>query len=470
VVVADLGRKRRAEAGDLLVDGERVGLRLLRLGRPARVALDHTELVGRAGEAAAAEERRILHVAFTRAEERLILSGVAPMGEAWPRRGSTACPLSWIGPQLDEQLLARLAEEPELTLDQDAGHGRVRVAARLVAPETAPATLGLSAPPPPGAQLGLFAEPGGAAQVGSPSLGEAEATGDAAGLTGALTDPALGLDAPAAAWSASLPAAPVATLSYSSLTAHARCGYRFYLERVLGLPESEPPPVGEGDGLDPRARGSIAHLILERLEYADPVLPDAEAVQALGPRFDAEPTREEAEELLALLRGFLATAPLMDRLNAALRVRVEAGFTLPLPSPDAPLLSGYLDVLAEESDGTVLVVDWKSDRLHGADPETAMGEAYATQRAVYALAALATGAPAVEVVHAFLERPEELVVARFAPPDTPRLWERLLAGAAPLLARTYAVSPEPHVGLCSGCPGRGTLCSHPIELTERPDT
>ena len=32
------------------------------------------------------------------------------------------------------------------------------------------------------------------------------------------------------------PAPPVSTLSYSSLGEYARCGYRFYAERVLGLP------------------------------------------------------------------------------------------------------------------------------------------------------------------------------------------------------------------------------------------
>ena len=109
VVVADLGRKGRAEAGDLLVDGDRVGMRLLRLGRPPRTALAHATLVAEASAAAAAEERRVFHVAFTRAEQRLILSGVAPVGDAWPKRGTTAPPLSWIGPQLEEQLLARLS-------------------------------------------------------------------------------------------------------------------------------------------------------------------------------------------------------------------------------------------------------------------------------------------------------------------------------------------------------------------------
>ena len=285
-----------------------------------------------------------------------------------------------------------------------------------------------------------------------------------AGLTGALTDAAAGLDTPPAA-PVAVPS-PVATLSYSSLTAHARCGYRFYLERVLRLPESDPVAVVEQEGLDPRDRGSIAHLILERLDLAAPVLPTRDEVRALGRRFNADPTLEEADELLALLTGFLAASPLLARLRDARRIRVEAGFALALPSPESPLLNGYLDVLAEEADGTALVVDWKSDRLHGADPERSMGEAYGVQRAVYALAALGTGTPEVEVVHAFLERPDHPVTASFTQADVPELWAGLLAGAAPLLAGAFPVSPAPHLALCNGCPGRGTLCSQPVATTE----
>jgi len=37
------------------------------------------------------------------------------------------------------------------------------------------------------------------------------------------------------------PAPPVAALSYSSLGEYKRCGYRFYVERVLGLPAVDRP-------------------------------------------------------------------------------------------------------------------------------------------------------------------------------------------------------------------------------------
>jgi len=40
-----------------------------------------------------------------------------------------------------------------------------------------------------------------------------------------------------------------------------------------------------------------------------------------------------------------------------------------------------------------------------------------------------------------------------------------------MLAGEYPVTDNPHRGLCTDCPGRRSLCSHPEELTlrERPD-
>ena len=469
VVLADLGRKARAEAGDLLVDGDRVGLRLVRLGVKAGGALAHAELVARANRANAEEERRIMHVAFTRAQERLILSGAIPVGAEWPKAGTTACPLSWIGPRLDAGLLPRLPGEPALVLDRDEGYGRIHVAVRLVAPETAPETLGLAAPPPPGAQLGLFAGDQPPPSAEEDHAEEADAL-LAAGLTAALTDAAAGLDVPAPLPALTSAPPPVPTLSYSSLSDHSRCGYRFYLERVLRLAPTELPPallVQAAAGLDPRARGSIAHAALEELDLRAPVVPSAERLRAMGPRFDAEPTQVEAAEIAALLERFLAASPLLHRLRAARSVAVEAPFVLPLPSPDAPLLNGVLDVLAEEQDGGSLVVDYKTDRLGDADAAEVVAGSYATQQAVYALAVLASGAAAVEVAYAFLDRPESLVAERFTRADLPGLWERVLARARPVLEGSFPVSPAPHLGLCAGCPGRGGLCSHPLELTDR---
>ena len=88
-------------------------------------------------------------------------------------------------------------------------------------------------------------------------------------------------------------------------------------------------------------------------------------------------------------------------------------------------MTGVVDVLARASDGAVLVVDYKSDRLDGAEPADVVERDYATQRIVYALAVLREGAPSVEVAYAFLERPDAPVSATFTARDIPALAERL---------------------------------------------
>jgi ATP-dependent exoDNAse (exonuclease V) beta subunit len=76
-----------------------------------------------------------------------------------------------------------------------------------------------------------------------------------------------------------------------------------------------------------------------------------------------------------------------------------------------PLINGYLDVVAREPDGTLLVVDYKTDAVGDADLERLTERDYGAQRLAYALAGLAAGARTVEVAHCYLERSEELASA-----------------------------------------------------------
>ena len=97
------------------------------------------------------------------------------------------------------------------------------------------------------------------------------------------------------------------------------------------------------------------------------------------------------------------------------RVRPEAPFVLPL---GGTVLRGNIDLLAtpnggENGDGPI-VVDFKTDRVGSGGVEP-LGERYASQRAVYALAVAgeAGGGRAVRTAHVFLERPDEPVVEVF---------------------------------------------------------
>jgi ATP-dependent helicase/nuclease subunit A len=160
-----------------------------------------------------------------------------------------------------------------------------------------------------------------------------------------------------------------------------------------------------------------------------------------------------------LCDGAPACAQLRARLAAARQTRREHPFAFSL-EPGGPLLAGVLDVLASEHDGCALVVDYKTDRLaEGEDLRGRVEREYELQRHIYALALLRGGAPAVEVVHWFWQRPQEPVSARHCAGEREALERKLIARLHTARMRGFAVSSQPHRGLCDGCPGRGGLCS-----------
>jgi RecB family exonuclease len=268
---------------------------------------------------------------------------------------------------------------------------------------------------------------------------------------------------------------PPAALSYSSLTRYAHCPYRFHLERGLGLPEQEPPDhlrdaaAPAEPALDLRVRGTLVHELLEAVDLRAGRAPGegvgGEAVRALAAAHEVELTENDVADLRAMVAAFEGSA-LRERLAAARSVRRELAFAFALGG-DGPMLTGFVDVVAHEADGAALIVDYKSDRVGDADLEAIVEAGYGVQRRIYALAALRSGAPAVEVAHLFLERPAELAVARYEQADAEALDAELRVAAAGLLAGEYPVAAVPHRGLCATCPGRAGLCSYPPELTDR---
>jgi len=235
-------------------------------------------------------------------------------------------------------------------------------------------------------------------------------------------------------------------LSYTALGQYAKCPYRFYLERSLRLPPIRPPfppdvPAEAVSALDPRVRGVIAHRLLEQLDFARPEAPAPEAVLALAEESGAELAPEDVEDIRAIVAAFGAS-PLCARIAAAASVRREAGFSFPLDPAGGALVNGFVDVLVRGADRRVLVVDYKSDRLGDAEPEDVVARDYATQRIVYALAALRDGAPEVEVAYAFLERPDAPVSATFTSRDVPALAEQLTNLAEGVLEGRHPVAAE----------------------------
>jgi ATP-dependent helicase/nuclease subunit A len=453
VCVADLGRQPLVRTPKLLVDGDRVGLRLQRVGDgEVHEELEYEQLRAERRRREAEEEDRVLYVAMTRARDRLLLSGAVDF-ESWPTPGEIPPPIQWLGPALCPTLVEvaqrgggvhelgvgeSAATALRCTLSTPAGYGSVLYGAPSQAASQAPSAVSTSA----GAHVAE--QPRAPLSERRPKEPEKVA---------------------------SSPALP-ATLSYTSLSQLERCGYRYYLERVLGMPERRAGAAGAAatHGLDARARGVLVHRLMECLEFSGAAPPDAARVGVVARELGLEPTAGEREELASLLARAL-DGPLSRRIGAATRLRREHPFAFGL-GEDAPLVTGVIDLLCEEADGTALIVDYKSDRLEaGADPEKLVARDYAVQRLLYALAVLREGAVVAEVVHWFLERPDEPAVARYTLAELASLEEELAARLASAWVAPFAVSPRPHRALCLTCPGRVALCSwsESETLRELPD-
>jgi ATP-dependent exoDNAse (exonuclease V) beta subunit len=453
VCVADLGRQPNTQTPDLLVDGDRSGLRLARLdGNPSEAALDYEELCRLRRRREAEEEDRILYVAMTRARERLLLSGSADFA-SWRRSCAAPPPITWIAPALSADL-------PERALAGEAGPFVVRAGARhtpvrclLSSARDAAELLGVG-PTSPAAyeQQPLWQE--------EPEPAPVEPGAAPAGLAAPAPEPA---QDPA------IPAAAISTLSYSSLAELERCAYRYYLERVLRLPEDRAGGARAQQGragLDARARGTLVHRLMESFDFARPQPPTTTAVARVADELGMRVSPEEGEQIAELLRA-AGGEPLSARVAAARAVHREYRFAFAL-GPAEPVVNGVIDLLAEQRDGSWLVLDYKSDRVTAAVDLRALVERdYGAQRLLYALAVLRRGAARVEVVHWFLERAAEPVVAVYTAGEREALERELAARLARARASGFAVSSTPNRELCAGCPGRGRLCSWPESETLR---
>ncbi len=464
VCMADLGRQPYTQTPDLLVDGERIGLRLAQLhAGGSSPTLDYEALSDERREREAEEEDRIVYVAMTRARERLLLSGAVDFAR-WPapacaREGARpGTVISWLVPALSPELpeLARAGQ----TAVREVAVGSEGVAVRLWlnTPANVPSAIGLPGgaavqePVPPiapaplseGAPAPVQERPGEGTPVGGAGEGGA-ADGEEA--------------------SAELPA----MLSYSSLSELESCGYRYYLERVLGMAEVRPRAAlgADGGGLEARARGTLVHRLMETADLARLEAISPAQVAACARDLGLRVGERERVEIAQLLAAAAAAQPAM-RMAAARTLRREHPFAFACDE-HTPLITGVIDVLADEGDGRYLVLDYKSDRVAADEDLEALVEArYGVQRELYALAVLRTGAACVEVVHWFLERASEQVGERFQAAALEQLEARVRARIESVRARPFSVSSEPHRDLCLTCPGRGSLCSWSEAETLRP--
>jgi hypothetical protein len=303
------------------------------------------------------------------------------------------------------------------------------------------------------------------------------------------------------------PIVPSRPLSYTAISAFEECAYRFYMERVLGLPSASPTDrvrsnrriaqesanssagaggsalVGAGDeGPSAReersARGAAVHALLEWSLVNGWAEPTAELARrhALAAGLDLDAARRTgaarasagasrtggdaaAQELLGPVRDWLGS-PLRAEIAAATRVRAEVPILL---SAGSTVLRGSIDLLVEREGLPPLVVDYKTDRLRGDDPATRAAH-YEVQRSIYALAAKESlGASEVEVAYVFLERADSPVRTILTESDMAAGRARIEAAVASISDGNFEPAPEDDRtwDLCRGCPALGRLCSGP---------
>ena len=373
----------------------RIGLRLARLGRPSEDLFELDELKEEAEQEESAEELRLAHVAATRAERKLVLSGTFSPGVEPASELKAGAPVT-------ERLLRAFGsgELGDLIAGETSGSAEIPVPA----PHPRP---GLDARFEPSAVAVRvrFPEEGAGAALAPPPLPsriEPEPEGSA--------EPPL-LELPP-------PPASAARLSYSALSLYGRCGYRFFVERELGLgdagdavvlstaaardegaaAERDPAAAADGDELlapgeledaaAPSARaarfgfGNAVHRLLEwsaRNRWAEPGAERcARVLRAEGLSSD----EAGVARATGMVRAWLES-DLCERLRGdGVVLRPEQSFLLPL---GGALIRGSVDLLAELPDGETVIVDYKTDNLGGDLPADHIGR-YDVQRSIYALA------------------------------------------------------------------------------------
>jgi ATP-dependent exoDNAse (exonuclease V) beta subunit len=357
--------------------------------------------------AAEDEERlRLYYVAMTRAIDRLIVSGAVGEGRETP--------IKWILGRLDCE--AELHESgDQFELERADATFLVRVDRCSAAPEEA---REITVPAREDGQLALFDQLPAAPAVEGYRLPEL----------------------------AQVPQPPlhrVRRLSYSALALFERCSYRYYAERLAGLRERRLRP-GRAEGAGGLAATEIGDAVHRLLELAEV---DLDLVREWYPAVSAEEL-ERVGELVAAYRASELAARAED-------ARAELGFAF---EHDGVLLHGRFDLYRRDGE-RALVVDYKTNVIGERDPAEVVESEYTLQRLVYALACFRAGAREVEVVYAFLERPDAPVATVFGAGDLAGLEQELSEAIARIDAGEFV--PTPSEFACSDCPALDVVCAGP---------
>ena len=434
VIVADAGRDIGGPRGPdeivALSDG-RFGFRMVHPTKGDRHPVFGFEEVREAErDQERAERLRLYYVAMTRAIDRLIVSGAIDPD----RTSDRATPIGWVLDRLDAH--ESVVEADDTAVELDRGDARFVLTVHRHRPEPDDVAVETEASEDEPAdelelQLALFDE----LPAGEPRRG--------------IELPALG----------EIPAPrphDVRRLSYSAIALFERCSYRYFAERVLGLPPRQPASRGTeaGGGLAATEIGDAVHRLLELVSLDEPAAPARDELDGRVRTWYPDVSSDELDRVSALVDAF-CDSMLAKRVAELRGAEPERPFAF---EHDGVVIRGRLDVLWREGD-RALVVDYKSNVLDGRAPEEVIESEYTLQRLVYALVCLRAGATDVEVAYQFLEQPHDVVSKTFTPADAPALESDLSSAVARIRAGDFR--PTPSEFACSDCPALDLVCAGP---------
>lgn len=400
VVVPDLGRALPTRAPAFLVsktpEGPRLSVRLP-AGEDDRGVRtpSYDQAYGDARRREVEEEKRLLYVACTRAEERLILSGASN-----PLRPAEDRPIGWL----------------REALEMGAAGGVVA------------GTVGLG--DEARVEVVLVEEPRGVEERVCETDEGVE-----------LSMPSYKPDIDTSASESIVPP----TVSYSAIAEYRRCPRRYHLSRRLRL--ASPEIVRKAD--DPLAFGSAVHAALQVDALG---LLDEGRLEALARAHGLDRQgRERLSRAVEVWRSSATNGKVVGLERAGSRLP-EVPLAVPV---GGTLLIGTLDLLVRDG-SRALIVDYKTGVPDAGED---LRRRYETQAECYALAALRSGMEHVEVEFVLLERGGEAVTFGFEQRDAQRLAERVEAVLGDMERGSFPTLDRFDSETCHGCPGLGAACS-----------
>ncbi|HUC07771.1 MAG TPA: 3'-5' exonuclease, partial [Solirubrobacterales bacterium] len=349
----------------------RVGMQLRRLGARGVNLYAQRELSEDAQKREAEEELRLFHVGATRARERLLLSGVvSPTPPSRQSHGKAVIERIVAAFEIDREHDSRVevaAPEPRPGLETELGPAEIAVRVNLASVEQASALTAIRK--------------------------EADEERDAG-------------EGPAPLVTPRPPKATRRPLSYTAISTHEE-GSPEPLDSDRALRQGSDEQAGTDAGA---ARGIAVHALLEWSQANGWQTPKAELVARVSASAETREANLAEEALVGPLQAWLDSSFFVERVQSAKRSRAEVPLLIEVADT---VLRGSIDLLVEEEGKPPLIIDYKTDRVDGAEP-AAMVVRYEIQQAIYALAvAEARGVSEVELAYVFLERPEQPVLTRW---------------------------------------------------------